>query len=128
MDDDFVGDDTDAASVRDLWLIWTAVLLQRGFFLSSSTTTVKKLHCDWDAISECMHSLRMAGSQTPQQNFLSIRTFIIGNMPGKICFKSVLSNALNQTFGRCMQRGVLFQLQMKRLMCHTNICQPNTSV
>lgn len=131
MDDDFVGDDIDAASVRELWLIWTADLLQRGFF-RSSTAPVKKLHCDQDAISERIHlngcqpnsSAKFLVRQKPALLEICLRKFV---------FIRVLSNYLIQMYGRCMQRiGALFLLCIysaneERLICHTNICHLNTS-
>lgn len=83
MDDDFVGDDIDAASIRELWLIWTADLLQRGFF-RSSTAPVKKLHCDQDAISERIHFKWLSAKLLSKISCPS-KTCIIGNMPAKIC-------------------------------------------
>lgn len=106
MDDDFVGDDSDVASVRDMWLIWTADLLQRGFFLSSSTAPVKKLHCDHDAISERIH-LKWLSAKLFNKISCPSKPALLEICPLKFVFILVLSDALF----KCMQRmGALSSL------------------
>lgn len=131
MDDDFVGDDIDAASIRELWLIWTADLLQRGFFhhqqpQSRNCIVTKMQLVNAFTLNGCQpnSSAKFLVRQKPALLEICLRKFVF------IC---VLSNSLIQMYGRCMQRiGALFLLCIysaneERLICHTNICHLNTS-
>lgn len=132
MDDDFVGDDSDVASVRDMWLIWTADLLQRGFFLSSSTAPVKKLHCDHDAISERIH-LKWLSAKLFNKISCPSKPALLEICPLKFVFILVLSDALFKCMADVCKEWehflpyCIYSANEERLICHTNICHLNTS-
>lgn len=131
MDDDFVGDDIDAASIRELWLIGQQTSYKEAFFdhqqpQSRNCIVTKMQLVNAFTLNGCQpnSSAKFLVRQKPALSEICLRKFVF------IC---VLSNSLIQMYGRCMQRiGALFLLCIysaneERLICHTNICHLNTS-